>query len=41
MITKSCMYQEKIFKEKEAIASSILSELNLTSQLTVAKVLHQ
>ncbi len=35
------LYEERIFKEKEAIASPILSELNLTSQLKVAKVLHQ
>lgn len=35
------LYEERIFKEDQAIASQLLSELNLTSQLTVGKVLSQ
>ncbi|CCQ53188.1 Uma2 family endonuclease [Crocosphaera watsonii] len=35
------LYEERIFKEDQAIASQLLSELNLTSQLTIGKVLSQ
>ena len=35
------LYEERIFKEDQAIASQLLSELNLTSQLPVGKVLSQ
>ncbi len=35
------LYEETIFKQNEAIASAILSELNLTSQLTPGTVLQK
>ncbi|EAZ90258.1 Uma2 family endonuclease [Crocosphaera chwakensis] len=35
------LYEETIFKGNDAIASSILSTLNVTSQLTVTKVLQE